>query len=131
MDGCTQELIEEKIRILNDYVTKSEEILSNIETWENLAGIVEERDHLIKKLQEIEERLVQNDLEKIYEQGQKDKINDLIKLILAMDQDAVKMIKKEQKKNLDDLKVNQKHQKIANYEINLQPTYGTYLDVKK
>lgn len=131
MKGDTRELIEEKIRILEEYVVKSEEILSSIATWENLVELVENRDHLIKRLQEIEVSLHEDNPDKIYNNEQRDKINDLIKLILAMDQDAVKMIREEQRKNLEELKVNQKHQKIAGYELNLKPSYGTYLDVKK
>ena len=131
MKGDTRELIEEKIRILEEYVVKSEEILSSIATWENLVELVENRDHLIKRLREIEVALHEDNPDKIYNNEQRDKINDLIKLILAMDQDAVKMIREEQKKNLEELKVNQKHQKIASYELNLKPSYGKYLDVKK
>ncbi len=131
MSGHNVELADEKIAVLKEYVTKGEELLSNIESWESLAGIIEERDILIAKLESIELRLKQTNSEPMYTPEQKTKINDLIKLNLDMDQDSMKLINEEKNKTVEDLKTNQKQQKIVSYETPVNPSYGKFLDVKK
>lgn len=131
MNEHNVELADEKIAVLTEYVTKGEELLSNIESWESLAGIIEERDILIAKLESIELRLKQTNSEPMYTPEQKTKINDLIKLILDMDQDSMKLINEEKNKTVEDLKTNQKQQKIVSYETPVNPSYGKFLDVKK
>lgn len=131
MSGHNVELADEKIAVLKEYVTKGEELLSNIESWESLAGIIEERDILIAKLESIELRLKKSNSEPMYTAEQKTKINELIKLILDMDQDSMKLINEEKNKTVEDLKTNQKQQKIVSYETPVNPSYGKFLDVKK
>lgn len=129
MSDNTHEFCQEKIRILQEYVSKGEEILSSVENWESLAGILEERDQLIEKLQQLEKQL--NIDGSFCTLDQKNKINNLIKLILDLDQNCIQMIRDEQKKTIQELKNNQKSQKVAGYEINLTPSHGVFLDAKK
>lgn len=131
MNEQNMDIADEKIQVLTEYVVKGEELLSNIESWESLAGIISERDVLIEKLETIEVRLKQLNSEKMYTLAQKTKINELIKLILDMDQDTMRLISEEKNKTVEDLKTNQKHQKIVSYETGINPSYGKYLDVKK
>ncbi|WP_373481526.1 flagellar protein FliT [Acetobacterium sp.] len=131
MNDNAHELCQEKILVLKEYVTKGEEILSSIEDWESLAEILEERDQLILRLKGMEEHFAElkgNQVCTIEEKGQ---IDSLIKLILDMDQNCIHLIKAEQQKTLEDLKKNQQNQKVADYEISLTPSYGTFLDAKK
>lgn len=125
------ELCQEKIEILKNYVKKGEEILSSIENWESLAGILEERDELIVRLQDLEVQLKKNDGRIEYNNEEKGQIDNLIKLILDMDQSCIHHIQAEQQKTLQELKKNQQNQKVADYEISLTPSYGTFLDAKK
>ncbi|MBI4855624.1 MAG: flagellar protein FliT [Acetobacterium woodii] len=131
MNDYSHEFCQEKILILKEYVTKGEEILSSVEDWESLAGILEERDQLIGKLQELEVYIKLKNSEICCTQEQKREIDNLIKLILDMDQSCIRLIQDEKKKTLKDLKANQQNQKIADYQINLTPNYGTFLDAKK
>lgn len=131
MNANSHELCQEKILILKEYVTKGEEILSSIEDWENLATILEERDQLLLRLKSMEDQftgLKGNQICTIEEKGQ---IDSLIKLITDMDQNCIQLIKSEQQKTLQDLKKNQQNQKVADYEISMTPSYGTFLDAKK
>jgi len=131
MSEKPSELCQNKIQILKEYVTKGEEILSSIEDWESLAAILEERDQLILRLKSMEEQFTElkgNQICTIEEKGQ---IDSLIKLIQDMDQNCIHLIKAEQQKTLQDLKKNQQNQKVADYEISLTPSYGTFLDAKK
>lgn len=131
MNANSHELCQEKILILKEYVTKGEEILSSIEDWENLATILEERDQLLLRLKSMEDQftgLKGNQICTIEEKGQ---IDSLIKLITDMDQNCIQLIKSEQQKTLQDLKKNQQNRKVADYEISLTPSYGTFLDAKK
>jgi vacuolar-type H+-ATPase subunit I/STV1 len=122
---------QEKIQILKEYVIKGEELLSSIENWESLAGILAERDVLIERLQELETHFIQENGQIPYSEGQKCEINELIKLNAEIDQDIMRLLREEQNKTLQDLKTNHNNQKIARYEINLKPNYGNYLDTKK
>ncbi|WP_303871655.1 flagellar protein FliT [Acetobacterium wieringae] len=131
MNANLHELCQEKVLILKEYVTKGEEILSSIEDWENLATILEERDQLLLRLKNMEDQFAElkgNQICTIEEKGQ---IDSLIKLITDMDQNCIQLIKAEQQKTLQDLKKNQQNQKVADYEISLTPSYGTFLDAKK
>nr|WP_320026554.1 hypothetical protein [uncultured Acetobacterium sp.] len=131
MDDYSHEFCQEKILILKEYVTKGEEILSSVEDWESLSGILEERDLLIGKLQDLEIHMKLNNPEICCTQEQNREIDNLIKLILDMDQNCIQLIQDEKKKTLKHLKANQQNQKIADYQINLTPNYGTFLDAKK
>lgn len=131
MNAYSHEFCQEKILILKEYVTKGEEILSSIEDWESLAGILEERDQLIEKLQDLETHIKLNNAEISCTLEQKKEIDNLIKLILDMDQSCIQQIREEKQKTLKELKANQQNQKIAGYQINLTPNYGTFLDAKK
>lgn len=124
-------LCEEKIQILKDYVKKGEEILSNIEDWESLAGILAERDQLILKLKSLEHQLNHNENDDYCSSKQKNQVDSLIKLILDLDANCINLIQEEQQKTIQDLKKNQQNQKVADYEISLTPSYGTFLDAKK
>ena len=66
----------EKIAILKDYVTKGEELLSNIENWESLAGILADRDALIERLQELEAQFGSENNQIYCDMDQKRAIND-------------------------------------------------------
>jgi len=131
MDDTFHELCQEKIQILKEYVSKGEEILSSIENWESLSLILEERDQLIIRLQNMEERFPKLKGNHGCTGEEKQQIDNLIKLILDMDQSCIHMIQAEQQKTLQDLKKNQQNQKVADYEISLTPSYGTFLDAKK
>lgn len=131
MNDHFHELCQKKIEILKNYVKKGEEILSSIEDWESLAGILEERDQLIERLQDLEVQLKENNSRSEYNSEEKGQIDSLIKLILDMDQSCINHIQAEQQKTLQELKKNQQNQKVVDYEISLTPSYGTFLDAKK
>lgn len=131
MSEQSAELCQEKIRILKEYVTKGEEILSSIEDWESLALILEERDQLIQRLQNMEEHFTGLKRNQVCTSQEKQQIDNLVKLIQDMDQSCIHLIQAEQQKTLQDLKKNQQNQKVADYEISLTPSHGTFLDAKK
>lgn len=131
MNVNSHELCQEKILVLKEYVTKGEEILSSIEDWESLAAILEERDQLILRLKSMEEHFTELKGNQVCTIEEKRQIDSLIKLIMDMDQNCIHLIKAEQQKTIQDLKKNQQNQKVADYEISLTPSYGTFLDAKK
>ncbi|MDD3305789.1 MAG: flagellar protein FliT [Acetobacterium sp.] len=131
MSEQPSELCQEKILILKEYVTKGEEILSSIEDWESLAAILDEREQLILRLKSQEDHFTEIKRNQVCTLKEKREIDNLIKLIQDMDQSCIHLIQAEQQKTLQDLKKNQQNQKIADYEISLTPSYGTFLDAKK
>lgn len=131
MNDNSRTFCQQKISILKEYVTRGEEILSSIEDWESLAGILEKRDQLIIQLQNLEENSKASDENMICSADEKNQVDDLLKLILDMDKNCIKLIQDEKDKTMNDLKSNQQNQKIVDYQINLTPNYGTFLDAKK
>lgn len=131
MDDASHELCQEKISILKEYVSKGEEILSSIEDWESISLILEERDQLILRLQNMEEHFTGLKGNQVCSSEEKQQIDNLVKLIQDMDQSCIHLIQAEQQKTLQDLKKNQQNQKVADYEISLTPSHGAFLDAKK
>lgn len=131
MTDFSHEYCQAKILILKDYVTKCEEIFSSIENWEVLEEILTERDILIERLQNQEIEFKKNYGEIRYSDQDKKEIDSLIKLILDLDQSCIKLIQEEKNKTMQDLKINQNNQRVADYEISMTPSYGTFLDAKK
>ncbi|AFA49222.1 flagellar protein FliT [Acetobacterium woodii] len=131
MNNNSRTFCQQKILILKEYVTRGEEILSSIEDWELLAGILEKRDQLIIQLQNLEKNAQENNENMICSADEKSQVDNLLKLILDMDKNCIKLIQDEKDKTMNDLKNNQHNQKIVDYQINLTPNYGTFLDAKK
>jgi hypothetical protein len=125
------ELCEEKIRILKEYVSTGEEILSSMATWETLEGILAQRDYLIKKLEQLEFNVEESKFIHPATKNQEKEIDRLVKLILDIDQNAMQLIKEEQQKTIDELKVNQQKQRALKYEVAGRETQGKRLDVRK
>jgi len=131
MAGSLNEYYPEKIRILKEYVSKSEELLSSLEAWESLNLILSDRDQLIHKLQILETDFEKEILGRSCSQDQKDQIDQLTRLILDIDQDGIKMIQEEKDKIIGELKINQKSQKALDYGSPSITHNGQFLDSKK
>jgi|LGVE01.1.fsa_nt_gb hypothetical protein len=120
-----------KISLLKKYISKSEELLSGLAAWESLNDILNDRDCLIEELQIIEDDF-QKSLEQVEcSQKQKEKIDHLMQLIFDIDADCKKMIQQENKKVMDELKINQESQKVLAYGFKTSTENGMYLDYKK
>lgn len=131
MSGNLNEYYPEKIRILREYVSKSEKLLSSLEAWESLNLILSDRDQLIQKLQILEADFDNEAIGGGCFQDQKDQIDQLIRLILDMDQDGIKMIQVEKDNIIEELKINQKSQKALDYGTQSITHNGKFLDFKK
>lgn len=131
MKDCLNDYYKEKIELLKDYVAKSEELLSNADEWESLDTILSHRDGLIQKLQSLETFFNKDLADGGCFKAQEDQIDGLIKLVLDIDQDGIKIIEAEKEKLIEELKVNQQSQKVLDYEIKGHPAKGQFLDSKK
>lgn len=131
MSGIVNEYYPEKIRILQEYVSKSEELLSSLEAGESLNVILSERDQLIQKLQILESSFDKEAIERGCSQDQKNQIDQLIRLILDIDQDEIKMIQQEKDKIMEELKINQKSQRALDYGFQSMTYNGKFFDSKK
>lgn len=125
------ELCEEKIRLLKEYVSTGEEILSSMESWEVLEGILAQRDYLIRKIENLEKTVEESKFVHPGTREQEEEINRLVKLILDIDQNAVEIVQEEQRKTMEDLKVNQQKKKFIDYEVPARENQGVHLDLKK
>ncbi|WKY45558.1 hypothetical protein Q5O14_05560 [Eubacteriaceae bacterium ES2] len=125
------ELCEEKIRLLKEYVSTGEEILSSMDSWEMLEGILAQRDYLIRKIQNLESNVEEAKFVHPCTKEQEVEIDRLVKLILDIDQSAMTLIKEEQQKTIDDLKVNRQKQQALHYETTGRETQGKRLDIRK
>lgn len=125
------ELSEEKIRLLKEYVSTGEEILSSMSSWEALEGILAQRDYLIRKLEQLEANVEPSMFLHPATKAQEKEIDRLVKLILDIDQNAMQLIKEEQQKTIDELKANQQKQKALKYDIAGRESQGQRMDVRK
>ena len=131
MSGKANEYYPQKIRLLKEYVSKSEELLGSLEAWEALNMILTDRDHLIHKLQVLETDFDNEGSGSGCSQEQKDQVDQLIKLILDIDKDGIKMIQEEKDKIIVELKINQQSQKALDYGPKSTTHNGKFLDFKK
>jgi len=131
MSGNENGYYPQKIRLLKEYVSKSEELLSSLEVWESLNLILTDRDHLIQKLQSLETEFDNEAIERGCSQDQKDQIDALTRLISDIDQDGISMIKDEKDKIIGELKINQQSQKALDYGLKSNAHHGEFLNYKK
>ena len=125
------ELCEEKIRLLKEYVSTGEEILSSMASWEALEGILAQRDYLIRKLEQLEANVEESRFLHPATKAQEKEIDRLVKLILDIDQNAMQLIKDEQQKTIDELKANQQKQRALKYDMVGRESQGQRIDIRK
>ena len=120
----------QKIQLLKQCISLSEELLSSLEDWESLNEILAKRGAVIQQLQNLDQSFGEKAMHSCSE-VQKSEINRLVSLILALDRDASKLIKEEQTNLMSAIKINRKEQKIFNYKINTATESGSRLDYKE
>ena len=108
-----------KIALLSQCVSISEELLSNLEEEkeEECVQILSKRDNIILELKLLEESL-DDECKAICTKAQETKINHYVKLLMDMNEDAIRLIQKKQGELLLSMKVNINEQKILNYTSN-------------
>ena len=105
---------EEKAKLLTQCIKISEEVLGSLESEEDLHTLILRRENVILQLKTLEEACDQG-TKNSCSKPQKEQIDQLVSLLLAMDKDASDSISTRQKKLLEDIKENKKRQQIANY----------------
>lgn len=104
----------QKAELLKQCIKISEEILSTLESEEDLQTILSRREAVILRLKMLEEACDQG-IKDLCTQSQKKQMDQQVKLLLAMDREATESISARQGKLLEAMKANKRKQQIANY----------------
>lgn len=123
----TQEYYQKKKALLNQCLRLSEDIASGLEQWENLAGILLERESLLDQIKELELETTEETKRSLPHDKRRD-LDQSIKLILDFDQDTIKAMRKEQEDIMTSLKANIQEQKTIQYGTSTQPSSGRLMN---
>lgn len=124
------EYVQQKKGLLKQCLNLSEEILSSLEEWEPVPGIVAKREEVIAQLKELEDAAGPK-VKATLTKEMKQEMDQMIQLILDLDKEAVSRIRKEQQNLLDSMKANVKEQKLIHYSPIPDGESGRKLDYKK
>ncbi|HVI42109.1 MAG TPA: hypothetical protein VM577_15765 [Anaerovoracaceae bacterium] len=119
-----------KMALLKQCLMISEDFISSLENWESLNDILAKKNEVITEIELLEQSYGKDIMDKC-SQEQREEIDQLIKLILNLDQEAVKLIQKGQDTVLSSIKTNVQEQKLIQYGSNLIPQKGRHIDYKK
>lgn len=128
--NASNEYFSIKITMLKQLLRLSEELISSLEDWESMDGILKKREVVIHNLQLHDESYGKSVLESCT-QDQKSQIDQLVNLILNIDKDASKMIRDEKENIIQAIKTNIQEQKLVHYNSTPYFESGKFLDYKK
>lgn len=125
----SREYFAQKMKLLRDCLSLSEELLSRLEEWEALDEILTRRGTVIQAIQNLED-MYPDEIIDACTQAEKLEADRMFSLILNLDHDAEKLMKKEREKILASIKGNVQEQRVAGYIV---PTVssGYFMDRKK
>ena len=124
------EYLQQKKALLKQCLNLSEELISNIEEWDTVPDIIAKREVVIQQLKSLED-LTKPSIKASLTKEMKQELDQMIRLILDLDKDAAKLIRKEQKAIMESLKTNTKEQKLMQYARIPDGQSGQRLDYKK
>lgn len=125
----SKEYFSQKMALLKECLTITEEFMSRMEEWEELEQILNRREEVIRQIQQLEEAVDQAVIQSCTEE-EKAEMNRMLSLILGLDQDAVKTLRQDQKDTMGVIKANVQGQKIAGYASEAGQR-GRFLDFKE
>ncbi|MBR0597508.1 flagellar protein FliT [Sinanaerobacter chloroacetimidivorans] len=118
------EFYSRKMALLKQCLTLSEELMSSLDNWESLDDILYRRNKIIEEIQ-LMESASDGELLLGLSDEQNKEIDRLIKLILDLDRDTGKLIRKEQDTILESIKSNVQQQKMMQYGSQSMSQYGS------
>ena len=124
------EYLQQKKALLKQCLNLSEELIGSIEEWDSVPDIISQREVLIQQLKVLEDS-TKPSIKASLTKEMKQELDQMIKLILDLDKDAAKLIRKEQKAIMESLKTNTKGQKLIQYDQIPDVQSGHRLDYKK
>lgn len=124
------EYLQQKKALLKQCLHLSEELISSIDEWESVPDIISRREAVILELKKLEEA-TGTPVKAALTKELKQELDQMIQLILDLDKDATKLVRKEQQNVLDSLKANTQEQKLMQYAQTPELLQGRKLDYKK
>lgn len=121
---------EERLRLLKELLRSSEELYSQAGHPEQAASLLEEREILIRNLQELDSLIHQHYSKEQMAPFQQE-AEALIQLIQKLDQQTQDLMTAEKEEILTSIRSNTSQQKLARYTQSAPPTTGSLLDYKK
>jgi|GEM_PF-2726547 len=121
---------DERLRLLKELLRSSEELYSQASRPEQASSLLEERELLIRNLQELDSQIQQRYSKEQMAPFQQE-AEALIQLIQKLDQQTRDLMTTEKEEILTSIRSNTSQQKLAGYTQSAPPTTGSRLDYKK
>jgi hypothetical protein len=130
IDSVVNDYYSKKMSLLKQCLSLSEEFISSLDDWESLEGFLLKKNKVLSEI-ELLEQSFGKDIMSRCSKDQRKEIDQLITLILKLDQESEKLIRKEQDQVLNSIKTNVQEQKLVQYGSSLIPQKGRHMDYKK
>jgi len=124
------EYYNQKKAFLKQCLDLSEKLLGSVGDWESVSDILSEREAVLLKLKELEDT-AEAGIKSSLSPESKQELDRMILQIHALDEESVKLIRKEQEKILDSLKANAQGRKLMQYVQTPEPAQGRKFDYRK
>lgn len=121
---------QKKKDLLAQCLALSEDLISGLEEWDEIPGIMERKEALVLQLKALEDS-TSDEVKSALSPVQKQELNQSIKLILDLDRNTVERVRKEQQEIKSSLKVTVNEQKVMQYAQSPGMSSGIRLDYKK
>ena len=125
----TNDYFLQKTTLLKQCLSLSEELISSLEQWEDMAGILERREAVLQQLNELEES-TSTSVKSLLSREKADETDQIIRLILALDSNTAELIRKEKENIANSIKANAQEQRLMEYATP-QLSRGKRFDYKK
>ena len=117
----------QKEALLKECVSLSEDLLSSIHDVDVVNSILNQRSEKIQQLQDLDDACDSASLSA----EQKSQVNQIVSLLLDLDRDAIKEIKKDKADVMNAMKSNTQNHKMIGYKGKQSEVSGRNLDIKK
>lgn len=126
----SNEYFRQKKALLEQCLHHSEELISSMDNWDAVPGIIAGKEAAIMELKVLEES-VDSGVKASLSREMKQELDRMIKLIVDLDQDTTNLIRNKQQEIKGSLKANIQGQKLIQYVHPPEIRSGRRLDYKK
>jgi len=126
----TNEYYNKKKALLQQCLDISGKLPGSVEDLDFVTNILSEREALLLELKELEETTEAGE-KSLLSPESKQELDQIIGQIRDLDEELVKLLRREQEKILDSLKANAQGRKLTQYAQTPDPAQGRKFDYKK
>lgn len=118
-----QTYYEDRLELLKQLQKVNEDFLSSVESWESYEGHLNDRDELIAAVRDLDENFGR-DKRKLLDEEKTREMDNILRLILALDRDITEALNRERRETLEAMKVTTRGKKLAGYGFGHGSSHG-------